>query len=55
MGDSRYPVYVILSSHQNLIKVYGEQTAIVLENEMQKLAGTFSRKAGWSSLVFLPD
>lgn len=55
LGDTRFPVYVILSSHLNLAKVYGEQTAGVLENEMTKLAGTFAKRAGWSSIVFLPD
>jgi hypothetical protein len=55
LGDSRFPVYVILSSHLNLTKVYGEQTANVVENEITKLAGTFSHRAGWSALVYLPD
>lgn len=55
LGDTRFPVYVLLSSHLNLTKVYGEQTAMVLENEMTKLAGTFAKRAGWSSIVFIPD
>lgn len=55
LGDSRFPVYVILSSHQNLSKVYGEQTANVVEGEMVKLANTFTHRAGWGALVYLPD
>lgn len=55
LGDSRFPVYVILSSHQNLSKVYGEQTASVVEGEMGRLASTFTHRAGWGALVYLPD
>jgi hypothetical protein len=54
-GNSRFPMYVILSSHQNLIHFYGEKSTEVMENEMEQLADAVSKHPGWGSLVLLPD
>jgi tetratricopeptide (TPR) repeat protein len=53
--DGRYPVYVILSSHQKLATAYGEKTTGVLEFEFARLAEAIQKRAGWSAEVFLPD
>ncbi len=54
-GNSRFPMYVILSSHQNLMHIYGEKSTEVMENEMEQLADAVSKQQGWGALVLLPD
>ena len=54
-GNSRFPMYVILSSHQNLMHIYGEKSTEVMENEMERLADAVSKQQGWGALVLLPD
>ena len=53
--DGRFPVYVILSSHQKLMNAYGEKTTGVLEYEFNRLTEAIQKKAGWGAEVFLPD
>jgi hypothetical protein len=53
--DGRFPVYVILSSHQKLVNAYGEKTTGVLEYELSRLTEAIQKKAGWGGEVFLPD
>jgi tetratricopeptide (TPR) repeat protein len=53
--DGRYPIYLILSSREGLTEKYGPQTAKIIENELNKLAGLVSRRAGWGARVYFPD
>lgn len=54
-ADGRFPMYVILSTVKGLDDQYGPQTRDILIGEMGLLAENLSRRAGWGSLVFLPD
>jgi tetratricopeptide (TPR) repeat protein len=53
--DGRYPVYVILSSHQKLNDILGEKTTGVLEYEFDRLAVAIQKRLGWGAITFLPD
>ena len=53
--DGRFPVYVILSSHEGLCAQYGPQTTTVLQNEMRKLSAAVRQRPGWGSIVYFPD
>ncbi len=53
--DSRFPMYVIFTSHAGLLKQYGNQTAVAIESEMKALAEIVKRRPGWGSLAFIPD
>jgi hypothetical protein len=53
--DGRYPVYVILTTWQGLIRQYGEQQAKIILNELRELAHAITRYRQWDSLVFIPD
>jgi len=53
--DGRYPVYVILSSHEKITNAFGEKTTGVLEYEFGRLAEAIQKRAGWGAEVFLPD
>lgn len=53
--DERFPAYVILSMKSGLQNQFGEQSASVIIEEMSTLAKNVQEKAGWTSIVFLPD
>jgi tetratricopeptide (TPR) repeat protein len=53
--DGRYPVYIILSTREGLVEKYGPQTAKIIENELNQLAGLVNRRAGWGAKVYFPD
>lgn len=53
--DERFPAYVILSMKSGLQNQFGEQSAAVIVEEMSALARNVQEKAGWTSMVFLPD
>lgn len=54
-ADGRFPIYVIFSSRSGLRAKYGEQTTLVLDQEMNRLAEAIRQKAGWGAMVFYPD
>ncbi len=54
-ADGRYPIYVVLSMRNGLRIQYGEQTANVLDKEMQNLAEAVKKRPGWGAMVFYPD
>ena len=54
-ADGRCPVYVILSSRENLNMQYGPQTTAVLDSELRKLAALIRQRSGWDALIFYPD
>lgn len=53
--DNRFPVYVILSSKQQLEKVYGPNTTAVIDENLRKLASLIQAQPNWNALVFYPD
>ncbi len=53
--NSRFPMYVIFSTHAGLMKQYGSQTAQAIESEMKVLSDIVKGRPGWGSLVFVPD
>lgn len=53
--DNRFPAYVILSMKKGLETQYGEQSAQVILQELEKLAVSVKEKNAWSSILFLPD
>lgn len=54
-ADGRFPFYVIFSSRSGLRAKYGEQTAQVLNEEMNRLANAVRQRPGWGAIVFYPD
>jgi len=59
--DGRFPVYVIFSSREGLIKKFGEKAANQIIGEMNNLVGVFQENIDkenqsiWGSCLFLPD
>ncbi|MEL7626074.1 MAG: hypothetical protein AAGU15_04375 [Anaerolineaceae bacterium] len=53
--DGRFPSYVVLTSRQNLVKKYGENTAAVIIDAMCDLSLKIVSLPGWNSCVFVPD
>ena len=54
-SDGRFPSYVIMTSHLNLVKKYGENTAVVIIESMRDLSLKIVSLPGWNSCVFVPD
>ena len=54
-SDGRFPIYIILSTRTGLSKQYGQQSMVVIDDELKKLAETIGRRVGMGSLVFYPD
>ncbi|MCB2203086.1 hypothetical protein KQH56_03685 [bacterium] len=53
--DNRSPIYVILSSKSQLESQYGPNTAQVIDDLLQELAGLISKLPDWGARVFYPD
>jgi tetratricopeptide (TPR) repeat protein len=53
--DNRSPVYVILSSKSQLETQYGPNTAQVIDDLLQELAGLIGKLPDWGARVFYPD
>lgn len=54
-SDGRFPNYVIMTSRQNLVAKYGENTAAVVIEAMRDLSLKMVSLSGWNSAVFVPD
>lgn len=54
-ADGRFPIYVVFSTRSGLRAQYGEQTALVLDAEMNRLAEAIRNRPGWGAMVFYPD
>jgi hypothetical protein len=54
-SDDRFPAYVILTTKTGLAKQYGEKTALVVLEELQKLTRLIEDKKQWSAILFVPD
>ena len=54
-ADGRFPIYVFFSSRSGLRSKYCEQTAQVLNQELNRLAEAIRQRAGWGAMVFYPD
>lgn len=53
--DTRFPIYVILSSKTALITKYGENTMTVIDQFLKELSEKITQSAKWNSMVFYPD
>jgi tetratricopeptide (TPR) repeat protein len=53
--DGRYPIYVVMSSKQNLVKKYGVDSANVIIAQMQRLVESVQQKRQWGAMLYLPD
>jgi len=53
--DGRFPVFVILTTRQGLIKQYGAQTSIVIEQEINSLLEECRQRTGGGAMVDIPD
>lgn len=53
--DNRFPTYVILSSKSQLEAQYGPNTASVIDELLQELAGLIRKLPNWGARVFYPD
>ncbi len=54
-SDGRFPIYIVFSTRAGLVRQYGQQSALVLEDAMKKLAEVVRNRPGWGAMVFLPD
>ena len=54
-ADNRFPIYVILSSKAQLENQYGPNTAKVIDDQLQELAGLIRNLPDWGARVFYPD
>lgn len=53
--DGRFPSYVILTSKSMLTKKYGENTAKVILETLDNMAGKITDLPNWNSILFCPD
>ncbi len=54
-SDNRFPVYVILTSKQQLESNYGPNTAVVIDELLTQLVSLIRKLPDWEGLVFYPD
>lgn len=54
-ADNRFPVYVIMTSRKQLEKIYGPNTADVIDELLVKLVGLIQNLPDWGALLFYPD
>jgi tetratricopeptide (TPR) repeat protein len=53
--DERFPAYVILTMKSGLKQQYGGESANQVIDGLKKLAKVLEQRAGWSSVLFMPD
>jgi hypothetical protein len=54
-ADNRFPVYVIMTSRKQLEKIYGPNTANVIDELLVKLVSLIQNLPDWGALLFYPD
>jgi hypothetical protein len=54
-ADNRFPVYVIMTSRKQLEKIYGPNTANVIDELLVKLVSLIQNLPDWGALQFYPD
>ncbi len=54
-NDGRFPVYVVMTTRQGLLKRLGEQTAAVVESELLRLVNAIQGRRDWGALLFYAD
>ncbi len=54
-NDDRFPAYVILTMRSGLKEQYGVQSTNLIIDELRNLSKVVEQKAGWSSVMFMPD
>jgi tetratricopeptide (TPR) repeat protein len=53
--DERFPAYVILTMKSGLKQQYGGESANQVIDGLKKLAKVLEQRAGWTSVLFMPD
>jgi len=53
--EGRFPIYVVFSTRRGLESQYGEQTAQILIEEMNRLVAAVRKRPNWGALLFLAD
>lgn len=53
--DERFPAYVILTMKSGLKQQYGGESANQVIEGVKKLAKILEQRAGWTSVLFMPD
>jgi len=53
--DERFPAYVILTMKSGLKQQFGPESASMVITEIKKLAKVMEQRAGWTSVLFMPD
>jgi hypothetical protein len=53
--DDRFPAYVILTMKSGLKQIYGAEGANQVIERIKKLSKVLEQRAGWTSVVFIPD
>ena len=54
-ADNRFPVYVVMSSKQQLEKNYGPNTTGVINDLLVNLVGLIQNLPEWDAMLFYPD
>ncbi|HWQ46033.1 MAG TPA: hypothetical protein VN376_04155 [Longilinea sp.] len=54
-ADSRFPIYVVLSSRQGLQAQYGSHSSQVIIDELNRLVETIRSRKGWGAITLYPD
>lgn len=53
--DTRFPVYVVLTSKTKLITKYGEKSSLIILDEINKIIDAVNIRPGWKALSLIPD
>ncbi|MFN2304219.1 MAG: hypothetical protein ACK2TV_10865, partial [Anaerolineales bacterium] len=54
-SDSRFPVYVIMTSKKQLESIYGPNTTMVIDGLLKNLVSVIQLLPDWNSMLFYPD
>ncbi len=54
-SDSRFPAYVIMTSKKQLERIYGPNTASVIDELLTDLVSLIQNLPNWGGLLFYPD
>jgi len=54
-ADNRFPVYVVMSSKQQLKSIYGPNTTEIIDELLDKFVGHIQELPDWGAIQFYPD
>ncbi len=53
--ENRFPVYVVIASHNQLESLYGPNTATYIDELLRELVSAIQKMPDWGSILFYPD